>query len=744
MKKESQDRPAPPHLNIEKLLRTLEALSKENTRISRTRLDEIFRALRFELPYSSAIINAALAFALFADSPRNSADTTLNDVVIHLSKALINPTQVTGLAQAIQAYYQSRKKTESEYAAENIEAVLEANPLDAFPESSWEDLREMTLTVMDKIVSEKLARRIPGYKSQSVLELINPFLHFRLANTDLEKVKMAHPQVFKKWLTNIAHDGYEKINSEKKFTLILQEKEAAFSSLKAYIISKSQNKASLSRYIERISFSQKDKNKKIDSLNKILDEVLSEKSIIADSAVLLRARFYDNLRKLFATAEKNTAIYQSESSIQEAQNKAYAQIKNDLAAVEKILHIFTEFEKNYAKNLMVALLGRANLNHIRAILIIALLGPIVKKRDLNSGNSILVHDGGYPQNKLKDIITYLINELQKLIDNVTGMFSAAFKQHAEQAIQQLTALTTNLLPDEKFEAPSEAALETPALEINVEAVIAPPRVEIPEETPTVKKTFGPIPKSRFEMTEPIINHEPMVEPTEKTVEQAPVQETSKTPTAPEVSNELLETLVAPEPSNEPLETLDAQGPSNESSETQTAVEPINETPVEPVPVSDPAETPSEPELPDEDFDDEIIPVIEFEPVAFKSAGPEESMVSDPGLAIMNNYELSDFKEPVHEAWKTMLVKAVSAQPDVSDVNIIAQEQAANFYVICDLVQEVADINEDMLSPENKEMLISIQTLLLAALKDPLEENNWTFFEGARRNDVDRAIAILKS
>jgi hypothetical protein len=799
MKKESQEILPTPHLNIEKLLRTLEALSKETNRISRARLDEIFRALRFELPYSTPIINAGLAFALFADSPRNSADTTLNEAVIHLSKTLINPMQTAALTQAIQTYYQERKKTESEYAADTVQTVVAANPLDAFPEASWEAMRELALTVMDKIVSEKLARRIPGYKSQSVLELINPFLHFRLANATLEKIKMAQPQVFKKWLTNLAHDGYEKINNEKKFTLIQQEKENAFAALKTFLTSKSQNKANLTRYIERIAFSQKDKNKKFDSLNKKLDEMLPEQAIISESAGLLRMRFYDNLRKLFALAERNPAVYQQEDSITKAQNKAYSQIKNDLAAIKKILDIFTELNKNSSKNLMASLLTRGNINQIKVILATGLLGPIVKKRDLHNGNYIMVHDGGYPQKNLNAITSNLITGLQNLADNVTGMFSAALKIQIEQAIQQLTALGSNLAPDEQWVAPVEATAEAPPIETSTEPVTAP-RMEIPYASPSVEKTFGPIPKSRFEIPEPAVKPEPVIEPaqtlvapaipeetlevsTASTVEEAaeipqtldefmetptvsdPIDEFAETPAAPESTNEAAETPAAPEtindtaetPAEEPINKL-AESPAPEPSiepaekpelapeptDTPTAPAPMNAAPTEPASEANTEEVSSEPVFPSIEFDDEEIPTIQFEPVTFEAPAPAQPVVSDPGLVIMSNYELGDFKEPVHEAWKTMLVQAVSARPDVADINIIADEQAVNFYVICDLVQQVVSINEDMLSPDNKEMLISIQTLLLAALKDPLEENNWTFFEGSRRNDVDRAIAVLKS
>ncbi len=886
MKKESQNLPQTPHLNIEKLMRTLEALTKETNRISRARLDEIFRALRFELPYSTSIINAGLAFALFADAPRGGADTTLNEVVIYLSKTLINPTQTAALNQAVQIYYQDRKKTESEYAGETVLTVLATNPLDAFPEASWDDMRELALTVMEKIVSEKLARRIPGYKSQSVLELIYPFLHFRLVNTNLEKIKLTQPQVFKKWLTNLAHDGYEKINNEKKFTLIQQEKDYAFATFKMYLTSRSQNKANIARWIEKISFSQKDKNKKIDLLSNSLSEFLADKSIIADSVGLLHTRFYDNLRRLFAAAEKNPALYQEESSITAAQNKAYTQIKNDLSTVEKILDIFNELDKNYSKNLMASWLGRANINQVKTLLVTGLLGSVVKKRDLQSGNYLMVHDGGYPQKTLSDIISSLMTNLQKLADQATGMFSSALKIQIGQAIHQLTALSSNLTPAEDFSAPMLAAeVSTPPPAARVTPVTH--RIEIPLETPSVERTFGPTPKSRFEIPEPAVKSVPVIEPVplepereEETsatpastaVEEvsatptfsAPIDEPTEAPTLSEPDNELAENSTSPEPSfesgvmqsaPEPIEPSTTPAPTNEfaatssepsydSAVTQSAPAPIEPSttpaptnefvatspepsydsavtqsapaPIEPSTTSAPTNefvatgstpsydstvTQSVPELikpsiapassnesastptheptatqepvatsitpepsndfaatlaasattptesaplldPEFGFDDDDIPTIQFEPVTFETPAPAAA-VNDPGLAIMGNYDLGDFKEPVHEAWKTMLVQAVSARPD-EDINSIAAEQAVNFYVICALVQQVAGINEDMLSPDNKEMLISIQTLLLAALKDPLEENNWTFFEGSRRNDVDRAIAVLKS
>jgi hypothetical protein len=737
MKKDSMEvRPAA-HLNIDRLLDRLEALSKQDERFTRAKIDEIFRALRFEISFTSPVVNAALAAALYADSPQKNTNTALNDVVIQLAKALINPTQIEVLSEGVQTYLAARKNTEKEYAAASIIPVIAAHPMEAFPTVVWPFLNDLTITVMEKIIHEKQSRRIPGYKSQSVMDLIRPFLNYRLANPQLEKVKQEQPQNFKQWVLAIAHEGYDSINDEIKFRAIQHEKETAFDNFKKFVTMKTLNKAALSRYLEKIRFSQTDINKKMDKLNHHLNEFLSVKSVLSKSSAELRGRFNEKLRKLFAATDKSQGAYQSEDIITEAHNNAFKEVESDLQAIKKIILVVTGIEVNYLKSLMTSLLARSNVTRMNDLLLDVLLGGYVKKRDMATGSLIEVRDGGYPSQNMQDIYSNLIQQLEHFQNKSSGLFSASLKKLITAATHELSTAQSQLPEPVKitFRAPpiSETAAENRIASKPAETVIEKPEI---------------IPPQKAAVTAPIPEPEILQTPASSATPTAPEPDT-----APELEEETdadfsLETPMLHEAEDVDFSTQDAV-PAEEETDFGFSLEPVakNEKPelpgaetkfsLEPVAENKTA-TANENNMPENLAE----PALELEPV---KAAEQHTAPVDPGLAIMQGYQLGELKDPVYEAWQVMLVQAVQANTTAEkDLHAIAAEQEANFHVICDLVQTVVSIPEAPLTPDHKEMLQSITTLLLAALKDPLEENNWTFFEGGRRNDVDRAIAILKS
>ena len=124
--------------------------------------------------------------------------------------------------------------------------------------------------------------------------------------------------------------------------------------------------------------------------------------------------------------------------------------------------------------------------------------------------------------------------------------------------------------------------------------------------------------------------------------------------------------------------------------------------------------------------------------------PAESIVpEDSGIQIIKNYELGEFEKPIKDAWQTMTANAKTTSSNPDDVALLLQENSVQLYVICALAQQIAAIEENQLRPEQKEILQSIRAVLLAALVDPQNENNWSCFEGIRRDDIDRAIAALQ-
>ena len=432
------------YLNIDKLVEDLDQLAEQEIRIARRTIDEIFRAMRFQLPNAAQVITPNLASVLLTDSPHAAKDTTLNTVVISLGKILMNPTQTEALAEAVQVYYHARKITEKEYAAEIAHEVLENNPLKIFPENTRASLQELASAIMEKIINEKQSRKTPGYQPHTVLDLITPYFLYKLANPDLELLKKSRAQDFKTWISNVGLEGYDKIHHEAKFAQIQREKEIAFGEFKKFLATKITNKATFIKNVDKIRFSQTDRNEKHDELADALSDFLSIKSILGQSAPELRNRFHAKLRRLFNTADQNPENFRSEEAVMTAHDEAYKNIEKDILAVKDIVLAITTLEKNYAKKFLNSLFGKSNIQVINDILTDALLGSLAKRRDLTTGQVRLTREGGYPQKNLTEILTGLTNQLQVTHDRIKGVFSASLKQELEQTILIMHGINTEL------------------------------------------------------------------------------------------------------------------------------------------------------------------------------------------------------------------------------------------------------------------------------------------------------------
>lgn len=141
---------------------------------------------------------------------------------------------------------------------------------------------------------------------------------------------------------------------------------------------------------------------------------------------------------------------------------------------------------------------------------------------------------------------------------------------------------------------------------------------------------------------------------------------------------------------------------------------------------------------DVSFDDEIV----LTPSATESVVPETAAVDarvQTGLDIMNNYQLGDMKIVVEKAWKNMLQMTSEASIDADGMDI-SSDCEVRLYVICDLIQQINGIDMSGLSESKKQILQDLKHKLMDALDNPLDENNWSFFEGVRRDNIDRTLS----
>lgn len=740
------------HLDIDSFIQTLDTLAEESNRITRKKMDETFLTMRSELPNASHVITSALAAVLLVDSPHAATDTTLNNIVISLGKILCNPSQTEALTEAMQVYYHARKITEKEYAAEIANEVLENNDLKGFPESARSGLQELSLAIMEKIINEKLSRRTPGYKSHSILELVNPYLHYKLANPELERLKLTSSQAFRTWITNIGQEGYEKINNEKKFTQIQREKEAAFNEFKKFIGPKTPNKAALAKLIDKIRISQIDRQEKHNLLADRLDSFLTTKSILGKSALELRQRFHNKLRKLFNLADQNPDLFRNDVALLDAHEDAFNNVENDISAIKKIILTIADLEKNYNKSLLNSVLGRSNLNTINASIQDVLLGPLMKRRELSTGRIRIARDGGYPQKNLLDLYDSTINQLQINRDMLKGAFSTALKQGIESGINDLEMIKGDLKTFSEPHIVTKPTLVPPL----------PPESVMNDKTPHVTET----PKIKLVATETVMEKPVVKTPQVETSVEAPIVETVASATAENVTAE--NTSPAPEKTEEPhyasikVAKADTKNePRIISSLLRDEFKPTakvatgsamtaeysNTSKINPKPTPAAQENLAVKQEPQQEQaetkPDEIEEDFTLEPI--KKAEPAApTALTEPGFLIMKNYQLGEFENPIQEAWKNMVATAEqSFASDPASMLLTVKDNEIQLYVICDLLQQVAAIDSNRLNEQQKEILQSIRAVLLAALANPLEENNWSCFEGIRRDDIDRAIAALQ-
>jgi hypothetical protein len=140
----------------------------------------------------------------------------------------------------------------------------------------------------------------------------------------------------------------------------------------------------------------------------------------------------------------------------------------------------------------------------------------------------------------------------------------------------------------------------------------------------------------------------------------------------------------------------------------------------------------------------VIEDVEFEPDVPVAVEAESSShaATNVGDEIMKNYQLGDLKSSVIIAWEKMMKSTTTIDESVGTLTV-SSDNEVRLYVICDLIQQVSSIDEAPLSASKKQILQGMKHKLMDALEDPLNENNWGFFEGVRRDNIDRNIESLK-
>lgn len=258
----------------------------------------------------------------------------------------------------------------------------------------------------------------------------------------------------------------------------------------------------------------------------------------------------------------------------------------------------------------------------------------------------------------------------------------------------VTGIYSIKLKDELIRALAELEIAKTEMSIVIPKVVQKPKIELPIVQPIdMTKPVTPIltePAPKEELAPSLLDEQFDLEPT-PVIEPPPI---------------VKEEPVKEEP--KPLEVGEFE------SELESEVQPIS---LEPVSKTEPAET--------------------------GTLGQAAQASIDSGVRIMKNYQLGAFEKSVQQAWQTMVTASSDSASDDIQTGI-GSDNEVRLYVICDLAQQVSAIQEANLSPEHKEALQNIKSKLIEALKNPLDEANWDYFEGTQRDIIDGALAAISS
>ena len=750
-------------LGIEKLMSNLDLVTQETKRLPRDVVVALLGQFANEIPYVSQILPNSFAEILLSDAPQLSTQLVLNELIVNLGKALCDSNQKDNIASLVQTYRHERKKSEIEYAVSIVDEVIKDTTFASLPERAQPGLKELAQTILEKIISEKQLRKVPGYRLHPLIEIIESFLYQRNPNIEIEKAKVTHSLVFRKFVNSVAQNGYEIITDEKKLTAIQKEKDAAFTIFKNAIATKVPSAAHIKKFNEIMRFLQSDQNQKYSQLKITLNDLF--KSFDSYLAQSLMIRFNDKLRRTFRLLELSPEIYISEEVIKTIHVSALAEAEEDANSVKNLILVVYTIQENFNSQFLHRILGKKHLATVNDALLDVLLGKNTLKIDHVTTQARSIRAGGYPVKNIIEIYTAMINSLKKLSEQLSGIYADDLKVEITKAIEQLVAASKDLRiithataiyrPVEAVVAPpptfetSEAMLKSLVESGSRASVMPPVKTEAPSlldeqfdlEPPVEVQAQSPEKvKSIEEKPAPIAESEPQLkeEPKEEPVQVASTESQSKTEPEPLQIDETFEeepasaAVTEPQPKTEPAplqidETFEEEPAPTAVVESQPKVEP-------------------KPLLIDELFEDEPVPTAAAEPQSllvaesFKDETVVGQAIIDAGLRIMKNYKLGDLEQPILAGWKTMVSQSGESAADIgagSDVEV-------RLYVLCDLAQQVASVQEETLPSELQIALQSIKTQLVKALQNPLDEKNWDCFEGSQRDFIDGTLAALLS
>jgi hypothetical protein len=442
-KQESKDR-----LGIDQLLAHLQHAGNQKERLAEQEVHAIFRQIINELPYSYTALPVGLAEALCLDAPLKRTNLELNQVVVALGKALLDPSLNQEITQYSQTYLIHRRITEKEYAGSIIAQALATTDLKMFSENCHDLLKKLTQSILEKIINEKQSRKIIGYTPHSLIEIIDPIIHNKLINPELERIKEDDPVKFRKFVTTVAQDGYEKVKDEKKLTLIQKEKDNAFSDYKNAISAKMPKANQLESLYKKHSFSQRDKNQKHEQLMQQLATFLkasNPKSNMGFLSLHMRMRFSENLRKKLMLADRDISIYVFEDTIKKNHEKVLTEISDHANAIKAVILHIQAIEDHYTKNILHKFIGGKNLALLEEALLDTLLGKLTSKYNWMTGETRIVREDGYTQKSISNIYIEILARLTNIANGLNGLFSNELKSEIAGAIRLIQSASKNIV-----------------------------------------------------------------------------------------------------------------------------------------------------------------------------------------------------------------------------------------------------------------------------------------------------------
>lgn len=743
---------------IDRLLTNLTAIRNKSQRISRQDVHGVLRQMVAEIPYAFWVVRTNLPDDLFSDTPQTPQNLMLNEIVVSIGQNLLKPSLRDVLASLTKIYMTERKKTERAYATALMSQVFHEDKITRFSESARPLIKELSQSIIEKIINERQSRLRAGYKPRAVVEIIDPIIHGRIYSLPLDQERARQPLAFREFVSTLAQDAYDAIHNDAMLVTILKEKEVA---LEAYRIALQENTPSETEITHTTTVLRTlyhDIHAKENQLQSHFHRFLSSVSghtPLGTAAQQVRNTYVARLLKALHQADQDISLYANEAALLEVNHNAFADIEYEVGVIQNLFTTVKSIQTTFTKNFLSAFAGKKTFNDIDMALIKALLATTA------------------PQYSLQDVYTQLIAQLTTIAGKVSGLMSTRLRADILQATNTLKSLSTDIKvivkPKKEFkpvfvapEPPKPAPVVAPpkpeivlekveikapkpapppplpvefeedaavlmaALEPKPEPIVAPNMVVPPEQPdevassppPTVEPEPLKIDIEPLELETPEVQTEslqletPKVQPDSLKLETPDVQTEPLQLETPEVPDQPLQ-LETPEIPDQPIQ-LETTQPTPEPESSTLGLTFEDETSI--------TEAPAEPKPLNLEFEDEPNPL---------------SLETPPSSAnnITVNYQLGSMQGHVEQAWQIMSKKVDSGEVLSSDIEV-------RLYVICDLVQQVMSIDKSMLTPEQVGYLEQVTKDIETALLNPLGDSEWDVFEGSKRDNIDILLSQL--